>query len=110
MNSICRDLTWTVESQEDFEDGFLPSLNTKIQMKNNQIIYQFFEKPSNTPFVILESSAVPTQIKKQALSQEVSRRLLRTSPENSQEVVNAILDRFARSNNLRSQILQEKET
>ena len=42
MNSVCRDLTWTAESQEDFPDGFLPTLDKKLQLVNNQIIYKFY--------------------------------------------------------------------
>ena len=42
MNSVCRDLSWTAESQEDFTDGFLPTLDTKLKLTNNHITYQFF--------------------------------------------------------------------
>ena len=37
MKSICRVLTWTTDSQEDFSDWFLPTLETKLQQEDNKI-------------------------------------------------------------------------
>ena len=48
----------------------------------------------NTPFVTLETSAVPVQERNQSLTQEVLRRLLRTDDKSPQEVKDNILNDF----------------
>ena len=74
MNNVCRDLKFTIESQEDFRNGYLPTLDTQLKLTPEGITYKFFEKESNTPFVTLETSAVSQQMNMQTLSQEVVRR------------------------------------
>ena len=95
MNSISRDLTFTVESQEDFSNGYLPTLDTQLKLTQKGITYKFYEKESNTPFVIIETSAVSQQTTIQSLSQEVVRRLQRTDPKKTQDEKDEILNKFS---------------
>ena len=40
-------LTYTVESQEDFSDGWLPTLDMNLLVdSDNSIQYKFYEKPT----------------------------------------------------------------
>ena len=44
-------LTFTMETGEEFEGGWLPTLDTKLRVeKNNKVLYTHYEKPmaSNT--------------------------------------------------------------
>ena len=47
MNEIFLFLNFTIELEEDFEDGYLPTLDTKHRVRVNGIItYIFYEKPT----------------------------------------------------------------
>ena len=58
------------------------------------MMYSFFEKEMNSPFCILEKSALPDNTKISSLSQEVVRRMLHTSELVPQEERNQILEIF----------------
>ena len=107
FNSIEKDLKFTVETQEDFEKGQLPTLDTSLKLvemeiqtetghvvKYKQIVYEFYSKPTGSKFTLLESSATPNQQKKSTLSQEIVRRLLDTSEEAPLEKKLEILNNF----------------
>ena len=47
MQGLTQCLSFTVETQEDFEDNWLPTLDIKVKvLENNQIAYSFFSKPT----------------------------------------------------------------
>ena len=118
MNSIFTNIQFTSEIPEDFPDKRLPTLDfscwieTDDDMKRNsskveeqegensaeparrKVLYSFFEKTMNSPFCILERSALPENTKISSLSQEVVRRMLNTSEMVRQEERNAILETF----------------
>ena len=60
----------------------------------SRITYKYYEKPMNSKYVILESSAMAHNPKMQSLSQEVHRRLSRTDELTSQTEKDRILDAF----------------
>ena len=112
MNSIFANLQFTTEIPEDFRDGKLPTLDCRIwpeerpqekvgdeeqdrdAARRPKLIYSFFEKEMNSPFCILESSALPSNTKVSSLSQDVIRRMLNTCELVHQEERNEIVEKF----------------
>ena len=60
----------------------------------SKILYSFFEKSMNSPFCILERSALPDNTKISSLSQEIIRRMLNTCEQVPQEERNNIIENF----------------
>ena len=81
MSSLLKFLKFTMEIPEQFEDGKLPTLDTKIWIQNRRVWYMFFEKPMSANVVIQAESALSEQVKLASLTQEVVRRLKHTSLE-----------------------------
>ena len=123
MNSIFPNIQFTLEIPEDFPEGRLPTLDfkcwiegetEKISSKENQaevqiearqedvkswrsrILYCFFEKDMNSPFCILEKSALPENTKFSSLSQDLVRRMLNTSERISQQERNNVIENFVK--------------
>ena len=47
MQGLTSCLSFTVETEEDFTDGWLPTLDIKLRvLEDNQIAYTFFTKPT----------------------------------------------------------------
>ena len=71
MNGVSTDLKFTTESQSDFSDNWLPTLDCKIRLtrldNKQRVEYTFYEKPGNCPFTTIETSAVC----KQAMNQQL---------------------------------------
>ena len=52
-NEILSFLDFTTESGEDYEDSWLPTLDSSLKVdKNNCVLFQFWEKPTNTNLVV----------------------------------------------------------
>ena len=76
MNSVNKDLKFTAESQEDYKDERLPTLDFSLWIDSkNKIKHTYYQKPMKTPFVIMERSAMSQHQKFQILSNELCRRL-----------------------------------
>ena len=58
MNDIYDFLKFTTEIGEDFEDGYLPSLDLKIKVEKLRIIFEFSEKPMAFNLVVHAGSAL----------------------------------------------------
>ena len=100
MDSINPDLKFVMEMEYDFSDKKLPTLDTNIfvtKASNNvpQIQYEFYEKPMNSKFCILEKSAMDYSSKFSILSQDQVRRLLNTKVSTDQRRKNEIIDDYA---------------
>ena len=64
MVSINPDLDFTVETAEDYQDKYIPTLDFKRKMtKKGTIIHSYFQKPMKTPFILMEASAMGDQKK-----------------------------------------------
>ena len=47
MQGLTKCLSFTVETEEDFSDGWLPTLDLKLRVNDdNQVEYSFFAKPT----------------------------------------------------------------
>ena len=98
MNCVAHDLSFTTEPQSQYPDNHLPTLDAKLSMILHEgaqrVTYSFFEKPTNSKYTTLETSAACKEDKKSQLSQEIARRLLRMDNIRSTEEKIQILDQY----------------
>ena len=99
MESINPDLKFVMELEEDFHNNKLPTLDTNLWIskadgKTPQIEYEFYEKPMNSKYCILEKSAMDYQSKFSILSQDLVRRLLNTKDTIVQSRKDEIVDDY----------------
>ena len=97
MNSLCRDIQMTVEIEEDFLSGFIPTLDTQVKLDKalGKISYKFYSKPMATKFCLIEKSAIPITVRGSTLAQEVLRRQLNCSGDIGVEERISILEEFS---------------
>ena len=71
--SIDKGLKFTIDTPCNYEDGKMPALDIKVCINetfNNRMDYEFYEKPSTNPRVILANSAINSKAKRTILTQE----------------------------------------
>ena len=96
MDGMIECLTFTVESQEDFENDWLPTLDLNIRVdKENVINYMFFEKPTTSQVCLQESTALSRNSMIQSLAEDTKRRLMNTSAKVPDTVRVEIIDKWA---------------
>ena len=96
-NSINPMIKLTIETPCNFKDGKMPVLDVKVNVnktEQNRIDFEFYEKPTKNPKVILASSALSFNKKRTILTQEGLRRLRNTKKELGQEVQKSHLNQF----------------
>ena len=96
-NSIDPMIKLTVETPCNFADGKLPVLDVTVNInykEDNRIDFEFFEKPTKNPRVILANSALSMAKKRTILTQECLRRLRNTKKELGPEVQKTHLNNF----------------
>ena len=94
MNDVFPFLKFTIELGEDFPDGKLPSLDTKVWILNAwTILFEFFEKTMASNLIVEAGSALSQEVKLATLSEEVTRRLRNTSLEVNHSTRMEILER-----------------
>ena len=79
-NSLEEDITMTFDTPSLNIEGRMPVLDMTVWVEDDEILFSFFEKPMASDMVMMRNSALSWQTKKAALSSEVARRLLNTSP------------------------------
>ena len=103
MNDICTDIKFTAESQEDYNDEFIPTLDFQLKLHNvhdmtnahaGLLTYKFYKKPIASKFAILFNSALSINTKSNTICQEFLRRLSNTSQIESQSVKDQILEDY----------------
>ena len=101
MNSIAYDMDFKTENQDEYDDGFMHTLDFKLRLETTNKIprlrYQFFKKSVSSPIGILKTSALPEQIKPSTATQEIIRRLSNTDRSEALEVKNSILETYFES-------------
>ena len=88
-NSVNPMIQLTVETPCNFENGMLPVLDIKARINEtemNRIDFEYYEKPTKNPRLVLASSALSWSKKRTILTQEGLRRLRNTKKELGQEV------------------------
>ena len=95
MNDINRDLVFTVEVPEEFEDDRLPTLDTKLWLDQGMIRLTYFEKSMKTPFLLMKRSAMSQHQRCAILANELVRRLSNIDHENipHQEII-LVIEQF----------------
>jgi hypothetical protein len=96
-NSINPMIKLTVDTPCNYEDGKLPVLDVKVDVnvaEDNRVDFEFFEKPTKNPRVILASSALSRTQKRTILTQECLRRLRNTKVELGPQVQAKHLNHF----------------
>ena len=80
MQGLTSCLAFTVETEEDFTDGWLPTLDIKLRvLEDNQIAYTFFTKPTASNKCLQADTALNHNCVVRSLSNEVMRRLANMS-------------------------------
>ena len=96
-NSINPMIKLTVDTPCNYKDGKLPVLDIKVDVneaEGNRIDFEFFEKPTKNPSVILANSALSHTQKRTILTQEGLRRLRNTKVELGSQTQNKHLNQF----------------
>ena len=79
MSGLEEYLDFTLETEDEFEDKWLPTLDTKLKVsEKNIILYQFYEKPTNPNTVLHFRTAMSEDSKIRSLTNEVIRRMTTT--------------------------------
>ena len=84
-------LKFTYDTPCKHSDGKMPVLDLKVNINaemQNQIEYEFYEKPTKNPRVILADSAMNFSAKRTILTQECIRRLRNTKIELGEDIRN----------------------
>ena len=87
----------TIDTPCNYDDRQLPILDVKVRVNQeveNRIDFEFFEKPTKNPKVILADSALSSSSKRTILTQECLRRLRNTKLELGKEIQNKYLSEF----------------
>ena len=93
MRGIEDFLTFTTETEEDFSDGWLPTLDVALRVSPlNQIQFKFWEKPTNSNRTIDRRSSMGENMRQQVLTQEIVRRLGNTCKGLDNELYEEILN------------------
>ena len=96
MQGIEAYLEFTMETCEDFEGGWLPTLDTSFRVnKANQVEFKHFEKETSSTMTIQSKSAMCENVKHQILSQDMVRRLYTTCGSQGAETLEQIVDKYA---------------
>ena len=77
-NSIYPFIRVSVDCPSNHNDGILPILDLKTIISDNKVDYRFFEKPMSNRITIMASSALPPNVKRRTMTNEVLRRLRNT--------------------------------
>ena len=96
-NSIDSMITFTFGTPSNYIDWKMPALDLTVSVneeKENRIDFEFYEKTTKTPKVILADSAINSSSKRTILTQECIRRLRNTKVKLGEECRNTHLTEF----------------
>ena len=89
-------LEFTVESGEEFVDGWLPTLDTSLKVgEQNQILFRFFEKETSSTKTVQKRSAMEENSKQQVLANDLVRRLCNSMEQLGEEERRRIIDGYS---------------
>ena len=120
MNSVYPFLQFTVETEEDYDNFRLPTLDCALFMEDvenqkRQIVnFSFFEKSMKTPYCVMADSAMSEKSKISILSQDLIRRMLccsETIPDAERvQIIDNYIDRLVVSGYKPSQVKEIVES
>ena len=95
MGGLVECLSFTVESGEEFEEGWLPTLDLSLKMSDkNQVMYKFFEKPTASRMCLQADTALGQSCLVQSLVQDIIRRMLNCSEHVNIDDRREVIDNF----------------
>ena len=95
MKEVCHFLRMTMETELDFQERTLPTLDVQLWVSEGNVVqYNFFEKPMASNQCIHKDTALAEDTKMATLNGEVVRRMQNTSEELPTEARVKVLDRF----------------
>ena len=69
MGEIEPFLEFTTETEEDFNDGWLPTLDTALRIsEDNRVLFRFYKKPTNSSRILDKRTAMGKDKKNQILT------------------------------------------
>ena len=96
MTGIEEYLEFTVESAMDFEEEWLPTLDTSLKVsKDNTILYRFFEKTTTSSMTVQMNTAMEENTKMMIVAQDLVRRLLNSKESLGAEERMRVVDGYA---------------
>ena len=97
MNNVVQGINFTVETALDHDGTWLPTLDMKVKISNeNKILFSYYEKEMAANTVLMERTAMDENQKQQVLAQETVRRMLNTSTGVEMPLRLETLDNFAK--------------
>ena len=96
MNHINPDLQFTVETEIDFVEKRLPTLDFYMWVEKGTIKHSYYEKPMRTQMVLMKRSSMGIQQKMDILSNELIRRLSSVGEGVPKEEKIAIIDHYTK--------------
>ena len=96
MQGLTACLSFTVETEEDFHDGWLPTLDIKLKVtEENQVAYTFLSKPTASNKCLQADTALNHNCIMRSLSNEVMRRLANISSHMGTEEKVRVMDSYS---------------
>ena len=88
-------LQFTMESGEDFVDGWLPTLDTNLRVDNaNQVQFKFYEKETCAKKTVQKQSAMEENAKIQTVSNDLVHRLNNTMESLGAKELELVVDSY----------------
>ena len=76
-NAVDKDIEVEVDFPANHADKFMPILDMKMAMdNNNKVMYKFYKKPMANKYTMMANSAVSDRVKRSTMTNEAMRRLL----------------------------------
>ena len=95
MGGVESYLSFTVESGEQFPDGWLPTLDTSLKVgSDNTIKYRFYEKETCSQKTVQRRTAMEENVKLKIVSNDLVRRLCNSMEELGSEEMKRIIDGY----------------
>ena len=89
-------LRFTMETGEDFNGKWLPTLDTELKVReDNRVLYRFCEKPVATNMTVQFASAMEENNKMKILANDLTRRLLNMSEDMTVEDKVLVIDNYS---------------
>ena len=91
-------LDFTAEIGDDFQDGWLPTLDVslKVDHQTNQVLFRFYEKETTNKRTVQRQTAMNENCKIQVVSNDLVRRLQNTCETLGAEEYTKVVDQYAR--------------
>ena len=95
LNDVINDLDFTVETQDEYESGYMPTLDTQTKVGNDRMIsFKYYSKPMASNLVIQLGTALSQQTVFTSLRQDLCRRLGNTGTMEGHDVKLEVIEDF----------------